>query len=91
MGLTDKEANEFIIFWMPKMEENVYNLISFQSEIYTDNAVLTVDPLPDTMIRVFMAWYSIDEPIEIVPQELSAPERQGFTVIEWGGAEIPRP
>ena len=90
MGLTDKEANEFIIFWMPKMEENVYNLISFQSEIYTDNAVLTVDPLPDTMIRVFMAWYSIDEPIEIVPQELSAPERQGFTVIEWGGAEIPR-
>lgn len=88
MGLTDKEANEFIIFWMPKMEVNAYNLISFQSEVYTDNAVLTVDPLPDTMIRVFMAWRSIDEPIEIVPQELSTPERKGFTVVEWGGAEV---
>ena len=88
MGLTDKEANEFIIFWLPKMENNAYNIISFQEEIYTENAQLTVSPAPDTLIRVFMAWKSSDTFVEIEPQELSAPERNGFTVIEWGGSEL---
>ena len=44
LGLTDKEANEFIIYWLPRMEGNAYNLI--------------------------------------------APERRGFTAVEWGGAEV---
>ena len=88
LGLTDKEANEFIIYWLPKMENNEYNLISFQEELYTNNAKLTVSPAPDTIIRVFMAWKDVDEFIEIEPQTLTAPERNGFTVIEWGGTEI---
>lgn len=88
LGLTDKEANEFIIYWLPKMENNAYNLISFQEGLYTDNAKLTVSPEPDTVIRVFMAWKGVDEFIEIKPQNLTAPERKGFTVIEWGGSEI---
>ena len=88
LGLTDKEANEFIIYWLPKMENNEYNLISFQKELYTDNAKLTVSPAPDTLIRVFMAWKGSDEFVELEPQTLTAPERTGFTVIEWGGSDI---
>ncbi len=88
LGLTDTEANEFIIYWLPKMENNAYNLISFQEELYTDNAKLKVSPAPDTVIRVFMAWKGVDEFIEIEPQALTPPERNGFTVIEWGGSEI---
>lgn len=87
MGLTEKEANEFIIYWLPKMEHNAYNLISFQQEAYTDSAVLTVTPEPDSMLRVFMAWQPLEEPVEIEPQALEPFEREGFTVIEWGGAE----
>ena len=34
LGLTEQEANEFIIYWLPKMEHNPYNLISFQQETY---------------------------------------------------------
>ena len=30
LGLTDREADEFIIYWLPRMEGNAYNLISFQ-------------------------------------------------------------
>lgn len=88
LGLSDKEANEFIIYWLPKMENNEYNLISFQEKLYTNNAKLTVSPEPDTLIRIFMAWKDVDEFIEIEPQTLTAPERNGFTVIEWGGTEI---
>ena len=88
LGLTEKEANEFIIYWLPKMEHNPYNLISFQTDAYTDSAALTIDPAPDTLIRVFMAWQGLDQPVEVEPQTLTAPDRTGFTAVEWGGAEI---
>ena len=88
LGLTEREANEFIIYWLPQMEANKYNLISFQSDAYTDAAVLNITPTPDTVIRVFMAWKELDAPIEVTPQEFTAPDRIGFTVVEWGGTEI---
>ena len=88
LGLTEQEANEFIIYWLPRMEGNAWNLISFQTTAYTDSAVLTIDPGPDTLIRVFMAWQGLDEPVEVEPQSLTAPERIGFTAVEWGGAEV---
>ena len=88
LGLTDKEANEFIIYWLPRMEGNAYNLISFQKEIYTDNAALTIDPMPDSLLRVFMAWKGLDKPVEVEPQEMTGFERVGFTVVEWGGVEM---
>ena len=88
LGLTRREANEFIIYWLPRMEPNPYNLISFQGTAFTDHAVLTITPEPDTLLRVFMAWQPLNAPVEIPAQELSAPERTGFTVVEWGGAEV---
>ena len=88
IGLTDKEANEFIIYWLPKMETSEYNLISFQSEIYTNNAKLDITPTPDSILRVFMAWKPVEKPFEIEGQTFEPFERNGFTVIEWGGSEI---
>ena len=88
LGLNRKEANEFIVYWLPLMEQNPYNIISFQADIYTDAARLQIDPAPDTLIRVFMTWYPSDEAIDIPAQELTAPARTGFTAVEWGGALV---
>ena len=88
LGLTDQEAQEFIIYWLPKMEGNPYNLIAFQGEAYTDHARLAVTPEPDTLLRVFMAWKPVEAPVDLPAQELAAPERTGFTVVEWGGVEL---
>ena len=88
LGLSRKEANEFIVYWLPLMESNPYNLISFQYETYTDIAKLEVTPKPDTMLRVFMAWKPLTEEIEIKPQSLVTTERIGFTVVEWGGSKV---
>ena len=71
------------------MEQNEYNLISFQSEVYTDHARLSIHPEPDTVIRVFMAYKPLENYQEIPVQFLTAPERSGFTVVEWGGSELP--
>ena len=88
LGLTRAEANEFIIYWLPQMEQNAYNLISFQQETYTDAAKLSITPQPDTLLRVFMAWKPLTSAVEIAPQTLTAPERTGFTAVEWGGAKV---
>lgn len=88
IGLTPKEYNEFIVYWMPKMQENPYNLISFQSERYTDTAKLDIDPTPDSVLRVFMAWKPLSRPQNIEPQTFTPFARDGFTVVEWGGCEV---
>ena len=87
-GLTPREANEFIIYWLPRMEQNPYNVISFQTEAYTDGAVLDIQPNPDSLLRVFMAWYPSHEAVEMEAQEFATFERVGFTVVEWGGCEL---
>lgn len=88
LGLTPREYNEFIVYWLPKMQENPYNRIAFQRERYTDSAQLTITPAPDSLLRVFMAWSPIEEPVEMVPQTFQPLQREGFTVVEWGGAEV---
>ena len=88
LGLTRREANEFIVYWLPQMEQNPYNLIAFQQEAYTEAAKLTVTPAPDSLLRVFMTWKPLAEPVDIPVQELPAFNRHGFTVVEWGGTQI---
>ena len=86
MGLTEAEMNEFIVYWLPLMEHNKYNLISFQSDAYTDSAKLDITPKPDSLLRVFMAYVPLENAVNIEPQELDTFERKGFTVVEWGGS-----
>lgn len=88
LGLNRREANEFIVFWLPRMQENPYNIISFQTEAYTKTAPLTITPTPDTLLRVYMAYYGSKTPLDIAPQSLNAPERSGFVAVEWGGCEL---
>jgi len=91
LGLNYKESNEFIVYWLPRLEQSEYNLIYFAQDEYTDQAVLTIHPKPDTIIRVMMCFTPLKEPVAIAPQTLpSKPERNGFTVVEWGGTECPQ-
>ena len=90
LGLNDKEADDFITYWLPEMMGNKYNVITFQTKAYEDVASLNVSPKPDTVIRVNMLWYSSDRQVSIRPQDLTSvnpSERKGFTVVEWGGEE----
>ena len=88
MGLTEEEMNEFIVYWLPLMEHNKYNLISFQGDVYTNSAKLDITPAPDSLLRVFMAYVPLEEAVDIEPQQLETFERKGFTVVEWGGSKI---
>ncbi len=88
MGLTEEEMNEFIVYWLPRIEHNRFNLISFQSGAYTNSAKLDITPNPDSLLRIFMVYVPLEEAADIEPQQLETFERKGFTVVEWGGSEI---
>ncbi len=106
IGLLPHEYNEFIVYWLPQMQDNAYNLISFQGVAYTDSAKLSVEPQPDSAFRVFMAFKALNNDadvkalgknvssmedvfdINLEPQVFETFERNGFTLVEWGGTEV---
>ena len=91
LGLSEREANEFIIYWLPRMESNEYNVIYFATMEEQDNYMkLNINPVPETLIRVNMIWYSSDKYIDIEEETLQPAERKGYTVVEWGGTELNR-
>ena len=86
--VSDTEADAFIMYWLPQMEGNRYNVISFQTVTYEDAVSHNIVPEPDTIIMVNMLWYPSNTPVSIEPQDftgINPSERKGFTVVEWGG------
>jgi hypothetical protein len=88
MGLLPNEYNDFIVYWLPLMIKNKYNLIRFPNDEYTRDVPLLVEPQPTTILRVFMVFKPLDIPIEIPQQKLNKCKRNGFTLVEWGGTAI---
>lgn len=89
LGLNEREANEFIIYWLPKLESNKYNYIRFETnDEINEYMPLEINPVPDTLIRVMMSYKPLDEKIDIKEQILNKQTRKGFTVVEWGGTLI---
>ena len=89
LGLNEVEAEEFIIYWLPKMQNNKYNYIRFATmDEINRNMPLEFSTKPDTVIRILMQYKALDSKIEVKEQQLSTPERKGFTAVEWGGTEL---
>ena len=89
LGLTEREANEMIIYWLPQLEKNAYNYIRFDlNDVMDEYMPLNVSPKPNTTIRVMMVFKPLEKSVVVHEQKLSTPERKGFVVVEWGGSEI---
>jgi hypothetical protein len=90
LGLNRREANEFIMFWLPQMENNPYNLIHFAGQEYEDQVPLEITPSPETTIRVMMLTQPLQTKIDFPAQDLTPLKktRKGFTVVEWGGSAV---
>lgn len=89
LGLNEKESEEFIIYWLPKLQTNKYNYIRFAtSDEINENMPLNIEPTPSTTIRILMTYKGLDTPIDVIEQNLTTPNRQGFVAVEWGGTQI---
>ena len=93
LGLNELEQNDFITYWLPKLEKNGESFVTFAAEQYTDNAVLTVTPQPDSVLRVQMLISKVDDSNraafqKLPEQELPRFEREGFVLVEWGSTDL---
>ena len=94
LGLSDKEAADFITYWAPRIRANEYTFVSFDASSYTAHARYSFTDetgarvTPDTFIRVFMTIREADANTVVQPQTFApSPTRSGLTVVEWGGTE----
>ncbi len=89
LGLNERETEEFIIYWLPKLECNEYNYIRFATiDEINKSMPLDINPNPDTIIRILMTYKGLNKLIEVKEQKLETPIRKGFVAVEWGGTEI---
>lgn len=92
LGLNEKEIDDFITYWLPEMVNNKYNIIEFNPEEYRQMYKLSSSPKADNIITVFMVYTPSDVYVDLEPQHLGAFndwERNGLTIVEWGGAKTP--
>ena len=91
-GFTPSERSDFITYWLPLMKAHKYLYLYFVFNEDCDAfAELEISPKPDNIGRFYMLWSPIEGDVEVfkeTPQEIPKLNRDGFTVIEWGGAQI---
>ncbi len=89
LGLNASEQNDFITYWAPRMVKNEFNHVQFLvNEDYEAISKLNVTPKPETSIRVYMFFKNVGGDHFVQKSNLPKLNRQGFTLIEWGGTEV---
>ena len=92
MGLNQTEISDFITFWGPKMSQENYVLVQFleDSEVDKKLGALEISPKPDNLKRVYMLFKTYEEypDVKFTSQTFESLNRDGFTVVEWGGTEL---
>ena len=94
LGLTDKEAADFITYWAPRIRASEYTFVSFDASSYTAHARYSFTdeagaPVkPDTFIRVFMTIRQAEVTTQVREQAFGpTPQRTGLVAVEWGGTQ----
>ena len=86
IGLNRREANEFIMYWLPILEKNEKNLVYFELTKERESyQKINISPKPDSLLRVVIHVKKVDEKISIKEEKLTTFKRKGFTAVEWGG------
>lgn len=91
MNLNSKEINEFKSYWVKKInnEDSQYLYVTFLfNNDVNQIARLTVNPQPQNIFRVFMLYKPVDSTYETEPLNILKADRNGYTLIEWGGARL---
>ncbi|MCP4703800.1 MAG: hypothetical protein GY865_04245 [candidate division Zixibacteria bacterium] len=87
LGFVGREIDDFIDYWLPRFGTTP-SLAVYPQDV-EEMISLTIDPVPDNLLRMIFLFRPLDVPIEL--EELPLPDaiqRNGFTAIEWGGILI---
>lgn len=90
-GMSRSECADFITFWGPQLQTKtnlyIYLLLDEECDAF---ASLKISPQPQNISRIYVIWSEVpanySHPLE--SQIIPTMNRDGFTVIEWGGAQV---
>lgn len=87
LGLNDRERREFLGDWLERLTASPWVQVSFREPWEIElMAPLSVEPVPQTMIRVLMDWRPLEQHVLMPEPSLRRPPvREGFVLVEWGG------
>lgn len=86
LGLNERERADFAAYWSDLLPASRYLCLYLQPpEVFEGLSHLEVTPVPDASLRLL--FYIVpSEHAEAVARPTSTPfQRQGFTLVEWGG------
>lgn len=86
LGLNQKERDQFVDYWLgvlPKVK--YYQIKIVEQTVLNSISPLSINPHPDTVIRVTLHFTPLDEKVEFQEPVISSVRRDGFAVVEWGG------
>jgi hypothetical protein len=90
-GMTSEERADFITYWGPVLQtkSNLYIYLLFD-EACDAFASLEISPKPTQIGRFYIIWAAVPDDYNpsLEPQEVPKLQRDGFTVLEWGGTEV---
>lgn len=90
-GMTSEERADFITYWGPILQtkSNLYIYLLF-NEVCDAFASLEISPKPTQIGRFYVLWATVPDNYNpsLESQEVPKMQRDGFTVLEWGGAEV---
>lgn len=86
LSLNTKETQEMADYWQKALPTSPYYFVGIIPDSTLDSiAPLSIQPKPDTVIRVAL-YFQKSETVELVkPPILTPVARTGFSVVEWGG------
>ncbi len=85
-GLNEKETRQFKEYWLNELpESSYYEIKMLDDKFLKQNMNLDIIPIPDTLIRIEFYFKPTDSIKEINEPVIVTPNREGFTVVEWGG------
>lgn len=86
LGLNKKEAAEFKEYWEKVLPKSAYYFIGVMDEEDINSLEpLSINPAPETLIRVRLYFEAQDAPIKVAGPVITSKKRIGFTAVEWGG------
>lgn len=86
LGLNQKEKDQFKDYWLKELpKSNYYQIKLLEDSFLKENMDLIVSPQPNTLIRLNFYFKPIKENIDLPEPIIVTPQRNGFTVVEWGG------
>ena len=92
LGFNAKEKTDFITYWCPKfIESNRVQVQFFVDDNCSVIGELNIIPKPDNLRRIYVLFQAdakINTDFNSKPLNVKPIDRNGFTILEWGGSEL---